>query len=191
MPKAPSLASQSESSYSMEQSSVKQPRSSASQIKMCEVSILDQIVELINLWFTFHQVCHVRPQAQKAGKNYPTCGFTCAAILTSSPTSNGNAPTVDALVKPLQRLSLSGHIPGTHHSLQQSSRAEKHISHGQHSSHGHSQSSRGVTRRQTAPTDRQIHQPLKCVVCFLFPSSSLSWQILHSVTGLPEALSGW
>ena len=164
---------------------------------MCEVSLLHFLVvefKFINLWLTIRQVCQIRPKAQKAGKIYPTCGFKCAAFLTSSSTSKGDIPTVDPLVKSFQKLSLPNHNPGTHYSPQQSSRTDRH---GQHSSYGHSQSPRGVTRRQpeAAPADRhsltQVHQSLKCVVCFLLPSSDLSRQILHSVTGLPEALSRW
>lgn len=140
------------------------------------------VVEFIDLWLTTRQVCHVRPQAQRAGKVYPTCGFTCAATLTSSPTSKRNAPTLDPLVKSFQQLSLSDYSPGTHHSPQQPSRTDRHsIPYGQHNSHGHSQSPRGITRTQSAPTDRhrlsQVHHPLKCVVCFLLPSSSLSLKI--------------
>ena len=176
----------------MKPGSSSQSQGSVSQfkIKMCDVSIqfLDLIVKFINLWLITRQVCHVRPQAQKAGKIYPTCGFTCTAILTSSPTSGskGNVPTLDPLANLSQRQSLSNHSPGTRRSLQQSSRADRHISHGQHSSHGHSQSPQGITRTQTAPTGpgrhrhSQVHQPLKCVVCFLLPRSSLWWQILPS-----------
>jgi hypothetical protein len=133
---------------------------------MCEVSLLH---EFINLWLTTRQVCHVRPKAEKAGKIYPTCGFKCAAFLTrtGSSTSEGNVPTLDPLVKSFRKLSFPNHSPDTHFSPQQSSRAERH---GQRSTFGHSQSPRGVTRRQTAPTDRHslsiVHQPLKCVVCF-------------------------
>ena len=174
MPKAQPSTSQSEISYSKERGSVSQSRGSARQIKMCEVSLLHFVVEFIYLSLTTPQVCHVRPQAQNAGKNYPTCGFTCAAILSSGSTSKGNVPRPDPLVMSLRKLSLSDHRPVIHHSPQQSSRADRHTSHGQHSS-GHSQSPRGITRRQTAPTDRrQVHQPLKCVVCILLPSPSLS-----------------
>jgi hypothetical protein len=81
-------------------------------------------------------------------------------------------------VKLFPKLSLADHSPGTHHSPQQSSRADRHISHGQHSSHSHSESPRGITQTAPGPTDRyrlsQVHQPLKCVVCFLLPSLSLS-----------------
>ena len=152
------------------------------------VYFLDLVVKFIELWLTTRQVCHVRPQAQREGKTYPTCGLTCAAVLTSGST---NVPTLESF----RRLSLSDHSSGTHHSSQQSSRADRHydISYGQYSSHDRSQSRRGITGRQTAPTDRhrrsQVHPPLKCVVCFLLPSWSLLWQILPSVTGLPEALS--
>ena len=191
MSKAQPSTSQSEISYSKERGGVSQSRGSARQIKMCEVSLLHFVVEFIYLWLITPQVCHVRPQAQNAGKNYPTCGFTCAAILSSGSTSKGNVPRPDPLVMSLRKLSLSDHRPVIHHSHQQSSRADRHTSYGQHSS-GHSQSPRGITRRQTAPTDRrQVHQPLKCVVCILLPSSSLSWQILPSVSGLSEALSRW
>ena len=147
---------------------------------------------------TTRQVCHVRPQAQNAGKIYPTCGFTCAAMLTSSPTSKGNVPILDPLVKSFQKLSLPNHSPGTHYSPQQSLRADRHS---QHSSYGHSQSPRGVTRRQTAPADHhsltQVHQPFKCVVCFLLPSSDLSRQMLcNRFAGSPIAMGdmlhvGW
>ena len=167
MSKAPPSTSQNEISYSEERGSVRQSRGSARQTKMCEVSVLHIVVEFINLWLTTPQVCHVRPQAQKAGKIYPTCGFTCAAILSRGSTSKGSVPgpTPDPLVKSLRRLSLSDHSPDNHHSPQQSSR---YTFHGQHSS-GHSQLESPRGKRQTAPTDRRrVHQPLKCVVCLNF-----------------------
>ncbi|KDR78414.1 hypothetical protein GALMADRAFT_138501 [Galerina marginata CBS 339.88] len=44
------------------------PSSSRPQIKMCEQHFIGQ-------------VCRVRPQCQRGGKIYPTCGLTCAAKL--------------------------------------------------------------------------------------------------------------
>ncbi|KAF8802256.1 hypothetical protein BYT27DRAFT_7197349 [Phlegmacium glaucopus] len=155
---APSSASQSEFSYSAKQGSVKGSRThgSASQIKMCDV-------------------CHVRPRVQKAGKIYPTCGLTCAAILLDSPSSRGNAiPTLDPLLSSYQNLSLSDHSPSnsSYYSPQQPSRRYRHDSRGQHRSHGQARSHRGSTRTQIATNTghhrpRKVHNP--CVVCLRKP----------------------
>ena len=163
--------------------------------------MLDFVIEFINLWLSARQVCHVRPQAQNAGKIYPTCGFTCAAILTNSSISKKNIRIPDPLAKPFQSLSLSEHSPGTHHYPQQSSRADRHSnSHGQHSSHSHSQWPRGIMRRQTAPTDRrQVHQPLKCAVCFFVAKSKFivtNTSFCNRFAGSPVAMTdmshvGW
>ena len=125
------------------------------------------------------QVCHVRPRAQKAGKTYPTCGFTCDAALTKARSSK-------------KENSLDPRSSGTH---KQPSGAQKleHDLHNQHSSHDLSQSPRqafSLRKSQTAPTDRRRSQPtillptLTCVVSFLSPSSS-SWFMTNTFFRCP------
>ena len=46
----------------------------------------------VDMWNTItllSQVCRKRPRYSRRGKSYPTCGFTCAARLESSPSQRG------------------------------------------------------------------------------------------------------
>lgn len=160
----------------MQQLSVKDPdsrqlRGSASQMKMCDVSATSFVIGFNALWLTTRQVCHVRPRVQRAGKIYPTCGFTCKTALIKRPSSKGSIPTLDSLAVSYEKLSLLDHSLVAR---QQPSQAHRHNPHDRHSPHDHPERPRGVTGMRTAPTDHrhrsQVHQI--CVVCFLSPPSS-------------------
>ena len=138
--------------------------------------------------FFDHQVCHVRPRFQKAGKAYPTCGLTCAAVLANSPSSpRGSAPKLNPLSEQFRKLSLPnhdlGHVgnhPSPQHSPREKGRNSRH-----HSSqvNGNSRSLRGSTETQTTVTTGhlgQVYQP--CVVCFLSNPSWLNSCFWHSIT---------
>ena len=161
-----SSTSASKIRYSANQGSPNRPRGSDnSQINMCDVSATFPS-SLLGLDFKFVnefddsglapcQVCHLRPRAQKAGKIYPTCGLTCAAVFNKTgPNLEGNSLTMDLFTKSYQSFSPSYHSSGTRQPYKQ------------HDSYGHSQSLRGSTQAATT-----------CVVCFL-SLLSLSLQLL-------------